>query len=120
MIEERTRWHRVEDGRLHGLGEGGLQRVVVNKRPICFVRLNDKLYAMDDVCPHQGKQLSGGRCEEGYVVCPWHQMRFDPVTGRNRFGMTSNVPVYPVEEEGGAVRIGLPAIGFSLFGWKLW
>jgi nitrite reductase/ring-hydroxylating ferredoxin subunit len=120
MIVESTRWVKVTDGRLAALAEGSLVRVVVLKRPLAFVRLNGVLRAMDDHCPHQGQPLSGGWVDDGYVVCPFHRMHFDPATGRCRHGLTSNVGIYPVKEDGGDVHVGFAYTTISVFGWKLW
>ncbi len=116
----KLRWHRVKDGRVRDLGDGGVLRVSVRGRAICLVKLQDKLHAVEDKCPHQGKSFEGGTCEGGYLICPWHKMSFDPVTGRNRYGMTTDVQVFPVEEQEGEVRIGLPYTSISLFGVKIW
>ncbi len=114
------RWHRVSDPRVMRLKEGAVLRVLVRDQGVCFVKLKGTLHALEDKCPHQGKSFEGGTCEGGYLVCPWHKMSFDPVTGSNRYGMTSNAQVYPLEERGGEVRVGLPRGSFTLFGWKLW
>ena len=120
MLAEGTRWKRLADPRLPTLAEGTTLRVIVRGTAICFVRSAGVLRAVEDHCPHQGKSFEGGKCEGGYLICPWHKMSFDPVTGRNRYAITNDVQVFPVEEIGGTVRIGLPYTSFSLFGFKLW
>ena len=120
MFAEGTRWKRLKDPRLPRLGEGNLLRVKVGGTAICFLRDGGVLRAGEDHCPHQGKSFEGGTCEGGYIICPSHKMSFDPKTGRNRFGMTGDVQVFPVEEREGEVRIGLPYTSISVFGWKIW
>lgn len=120
MLVEGTRWKRISDPRLPALAEGRLLRVMIGGTPICFVRDSGVLRAVVDHCPHQGRSFEGGTCEGGFIICPWHKMSFDPVTGRNRFGMTNDVQVFPVEERGREVRIGLPYTSIRLFGVKLW
>ncbi len=120
MFAEGTRWKRLTDARLPALAEGKVLRVMVGGTPICFVRSAGVLRALADHCPHQGKSFEGGTCEGGYLICPWHKMSFDPVTGRNRYGSTTDAQVFPVEERNGEVRIGLPYTSISLFGWKIW
>lgn len=95
-------------------------RVLMSGMAVRFVKRNGVLHALEDKCPHQGKSFEGGTCKDGFLVCPHHKMSFDPATGRNRYGMTENVRVFPVEEHADGVRIGLPAKGFSLFGLRLW
>ena len=120
MLAEGIRWKRLNDPRLPALPVGKVLRVMVGGTAICFVRDAEALRAVADHCPHQGKSFEGGTCVEGYLICPHHKMSFDPVTGRNRHGITTDVQVFPVEEREGEVRIGLRYTSIRLFGWKLW
>ncbi|MCB0792488.1 MAG: Rieske (2Fe-2S) protein [Flavobacteriales bacterium] len=120
MIVDRIRWHAVADDRLPGLAEGALLHLRVHGRDICFVRSQGVLHALADRCPHQGKRLSGGWCDEGYVVCPWHRFHFDPASGRARHGVCANVEVFPVEERTDGPFIGFPYTTFRVLGMDLW
>jgi nitrite reductase (NADH) small subunit len=108
MKAGRVRWHDVKDARVAGLAEGALLAIRIKGRDVCFVRLNGVLRAMLDVCPHQGRPLSGGWCDAGHVVCPWHRFYLDPLTGASKFGTSDPVQVFPVEEHQQRVRIGMP------------
>ncbi|MEZ4806065.1 MAG: Rieske (2Fe-2S) protein [Flavobacteriales bacterium] len=119
-IVRSTRWRAVQDGRLPGLPEGGMVRVVVGKRPVLFVRHDGSLRAMEDRCPHQGRALSGGWMDDGHVVCPFHRFHFDPVTGACRHGLTVNVGTYAVRENEKGVWMGTPYTTLRLFGIDLW
>ena len=35
--------------------------------------------ALDNRCPHQGGPLGDGQIENGYLICPWHALRVQPV-----------------------------------------
>ncbi len=120
MMVEKIRWLQIDDDRLRALQEGKLVRVVVRKRPIAFVRLGGVLRAMIDICPHQGRALSGGWVDDGHVVCPFHRFHYDPATGQCRHGLTTNVEVFPVEEDANGVRLGFAYTGLRLFGIDLW
>ena len=37
---------------------------------------------MDDVCVHKERSLAKGTLLDGQVICPGHQWKFDPRTGR--------------------------------------
>jgi nitrite reductase/ring-hydroxylating ferredoxin subunit len=100
--------------------EGDVLRVMVRGTAVCLVKLQGGLRALEDNCPHQGRSFEGGTCEEGYLICPWHKMRFDPVTGRNKFGMTEAARVLPMEVRNDGVRIALPRKGLVIFGTRLW
>lgn len=108
MNAGRVRWYEVKDPRVAALTEGSLAAARIKGRDICFVRLNGVLRAMLDVCPHQGRPLSGGWCDAGHVVCPWHRFHFNAVTGTSKFGTTGAVQVFLVEEHQQRVRIGMP------------
>ena len=38
--------------------------VEVDGEPIALCRLGDKVYALEDVCPHQGASFEGGEIDE--------------------------------------------------------
>lgn len=76
----------------------GARRVVrVDGRAISVFNVGGRLYAIRDVCPHQGARLSAGVIGgtmlpsapheyvygmEGQVIrCPWHKFEFDLETG---------------------------------------
>lgn len=120
MLHDVVKWRRVDDPRVATLAEGEVIRVPVGERALCFARSNSTLFALADSCPHQGKSFESGTCRDGYLVCPWHQMSFDLSTGRNRFGMTANAEVFPLQERGDGLYVGLPGTAFSLFGIRIW
>ncbi len=120
MIEERVRWIPLNDPRVSRLEEGAILRVVLRGRGLCLVRHAGGLHALADVCPHQGKRLSGGWMDQGYLVCPWHRFHFDPTTGRARHGVCANAEVFPVRMEGDGVQVGFPYTTLRVFGIDLW
>ena len=46
-------------------------------------RIDGRICAVIDRCPHMGLSLARGKIESGIVTCPWHNSRFDFRTGRN-------------------------------------
>jgi nitrite reductase/ring-hydroxylating ferredoxin subunit len=120
MIVRSTRWRKlcgVEGG---ALAEGQLLRVELKGQALCLTRINGSLHALSDVCPHQGRSISGGWCDEGHVVCPWHRFHFDPATGKARNGICSDIPVFPLEQRKDGLYIGLPRTTFRILGFDLW
>lgn len=69
-------------------------------RPICVVRVNGVLSAMDNVCPHRGGPLSDGVVMDGKIICPWHGWQIDPVTGKPVQQPTTRVELYQLIIEG--------------------
>jgi nitrite reductase/ring-hydroxylating ferredoxin subunit len=62
---------------------------------LIYIEAEDKFYAMDSVCSHEGGPLDMGDIEElagnWFVICPWHSFEFDVQTGQNSFGLSQNV-----------------------------
>ncbi|MCE2962188.1 MAG: Rieske (2Fe-2S) protein [Chitinophagales bacterium] len=57
----------------------------------CIVNLNGEIYAIDNICPHQGASLGLGEIKGEEILCPLHQWRFNVKTGE------CNVEKYCVE-----------------------
>ena len=57
--------------------ESKLLRVDVEGKPIVLAMVQDKVYAMDAVCSHEGGPLEDGTLEGYELKCPWHYAIFD-------------------------------------------
>jgi 3-phenylpropionate/trans-cinnamate dioxygenase ferredoxin subunit len=82
---------------LQDLPQGTMRAFRVEGREIVFVHSGERVYALRDVCPHQGARLSDGMitCEriagavgeyqlkaDGCAVrCPWHNWEFNLADG---------------------------------------
>lgn len=78
------------------------------KLRISIARVNDRLYAFDDLCTCSGQEcpLSGGLLTETAVMCQCHGSRFDISTGAVISGpATKPLVVYEVQEVEGSIRI---------------
>jgi nitrite reductase/ring-hydroxylating ferredoxin subunit/multimeric flavodoxin WrbA len=62
--------------------------------------------AIAATCAHKGGPLDQGTLEGDCVVCPWHQWKYDRVTGRVP-GRPAGVLAYDVEVRDGRVRVDL-------------
>jgi len=81
----------------------------IRGKAIMMVNLDGQAYAMQDKCPHQGKRLSDGWCEDGRIVCPFHRYSFDLKTGE---GMGTRIDIYKIEEREDGIYIGIPYFSF--------
>jgi nitrite reductase/ring-hydroxylating ferredoxin subunit len=89
--------------------EGGL-RIRAGDRDIGLYRVGDRVYAMDDRCPHAGYPLSEGDLVGTLVICPGHAWEFDLETGLGP-GEVAEPPLerFPVKVEGDDVLIDAAA-----------
>ncbi|MBK6491147.1 MAG: phytanoyl-CoA dioxygenase family protein [Sphingomonadales bacterium] len=61
------------------LADGKIQPIDANN---CVARLSDgSIVAFARRCPHEGADLANGFMSDGQIVCPWHNVPFDPVSG---------------------------------------
>ena len=80
--------------------------IEVDGTRIAVFKLASGIYAIEDVCTHDGGQLTGGCVENDEIVCPRHGARFSIKTGA-----ALTAPAYestcsfPVRIENGAVQI---------------
>ena len=71
-------------------------------------RLEDGVYALDDVCSHEYSRLSEGEIWDDEVYCPKHGSRFCIRSGDVRsFPAFKPVSTYAVKIENGAVYIDI-------------
>ncbi len=97
-------WHRVADEAELKLDTPlGLR---IGDQQIAVVRLDDGIYAINDVCTHEYALLSDGFCEDGKLECPLHQACFDIRTGA-ALNEPAEIPVatYNVKVENGEVFV---------------
>lgn len=64
------------------LAEGGRMVVEVADRLVALFRVDGAIYALDDVCTHDGGTLADGQLSGFAIACPRHGARFDIRNGR--------------------------------------
>ncbi len=72
----------------------------------CIARLApDRFVAVSRRCPHRGADLANGFVIDGALVCPWHNVPFDPGTGASACASLQPIARYALAVESGRVRI---------------
>jgi 3-phenylpropionate/trans-cinnamate dioxygenase ferredoxin component len=72
--------------------------------PIAVYNIDGGLYAIEDICTHDGGDLAGGEVFGFEVECPRHGARFDVRTGAvTRPPAYEPIASFPVREDEGAV-----------------
>ena len=64
-------------------------------RPILVVHDKDRIFALDNRCPHMGFPLDRGSVEDGTLTCHWHHARFDLASGCTFDLWADDVPTCP-------------------------
>ncbi|MGB8703285.1 MAG: Rieske (2Fe-2S) protein [Thermosynechococcaceae cyanobacterium] len=67
----------------------------------------DRVYALDNRCPHMGFPLLNGPCKDGIVTCPWHYARFDLASGGTFDSWADDGRSYPVEIREGTIWVNV-------------
>jgi len=71
---------------------------------IAVFNVDGDLYAVEDICTHDGGELAGGDVEGFEVVCPRHGARFDLRTGAAMCPPAYEpIAKFPVKIENGVV-----------------
>ena len=79
---------------------------------IALWRIDGKLYAINNICPHQHTpSLHQGSLDGLFLTCPMHGWTFSLEDGRARFG-SGRAKVYHVKVEGDNVYLEQPQSGW--------
>ena len=71
----------IDAGLASNLADGQASSIAVGRRMVAVVRSGETFYAIEDVCTHDGAELTGGEIEGDEIICPRHGARFCLRTG---------------------------------------
>jgi 3-phenylpropionate/trans-cinnamate dioxygenase ferredoxin subunit len=97
----------VDAGSVGELPDGSRRLLRTGGCEIALFNVHDRVYALDDSCPHQGSSLVVGKLEGTTVTCRAHGLRFDLATGCMRSSLPLRVRTYPVRVDGGRVQVDI-------------
>ena len=95
--------------RFEDLRGKGCITVQPNGKTIVLFLYGDKVYALDNRCPHMGFPLDRGSVEDGILSCHWHHARFDLASGGAFDLWADDIDSFPVEVRNGDIYIDLEA-----------
>ncbi|MBI3803379.1 MAG: Rieske 2Fe-2S domain-containing protein [Nitrospirae bacterium] len=84
--------------------------IQVEGKEIALFRLDGKVYAIDNLCLHEGGPLGHGPVKDGIVTCPWHLWRFDVRTGAMVEAPSMRVDCFAVKLEGDEVYLDVSSL----------
>lgn len=79
--------------------------VRVEGRRLALFLTGGRVYALTNVCRHQGGPLGEGRIVDGCVTCPWHGWQYRPSDGCSPPPFEEKVETYTVRVTEGAVWV---------------
>ena len=68
---------------------------------------DDRVYALDNACPHKGGPLAEGIVHGASVTCPLHAWVFDLETGRAQGADSGAVATHPAQVVEGRILLDL-------------
>ena len=118
MIEKKTMWDESLNTRnsssddefvkvcsINELKENAGRRFLINDVDVAVFKVDGKVYALNNVCPHQkAAKMFKGFIEEDKVVCPLHGWEFKLCNGKMNDGR-KGLDSYQVKVEEGDVYI---------------
>jgi len=75
----------------------------IDRERIAIYKHDNKLYAIHNVCKHQGGPLGEGKILDGCITCPWHGYQYLPHNGQSPPPFKEKVNTYDVRIEGSRV-----------------
>jgi nitrite reductase (NADH) small subunit len=100
------RWYAV--GSIADIPRRGARCVKHGTTTIAVFRTaEDKVFALEDKCPHRGGPLSQGIVHDGCVTCPLHNWVISLESGRAQGTDEGSTATYPVRLDGQTIMIAL-------------
>ncbi len=81
------------------------KKMNLGKLQIALFRRGEKVFALQNRCPHQGADLADGHIHNGAVVCPLHQWSFLLENGRYSFNPDMYLRTFKTEIRNGDVYL---------------
>ena len=72
----------------------------IDQERIAVYKFNNKLYAIHNVCKHQGGPLGEGKIIDGCITCPWHGYQYLPHNGQSPPPFKEKVSTYDISITG--------------------
>jgi len=83
--------------------------IEIDDRSIVVFNIADRLFAIGDICTHDGGPLGDGKVDGWDIICPRHGARFDIRSGKViSLPAFIDIPAYPVRIVEGQIEIGVP------------
>ena len=96
----------VPVARISEIPAGTTKTITVDDAPVLLCNVDGSIYAIEDVCTHDGGELDQGRLDGACIECPRHGARFDVRSGAAlTLPAVLPVPTYAVRVEGDDIYV---------------
>ncbi len=87
--------------------EGSVAKAVVDRREIAIIQRDGSFFAMDGICTHEGGPLGEGTLDDGELVCPWHEGRYNIQSGEANpeTNWVTDIKTFPTKIQDGYVWV---------------
>lgn len=100
---------RYRVGSRQEVPEGAAVVAEAGEQRLALCNVDGTIFAIDDVCTHDGGPLGEGMLIGDEIECPRHGARFDVRTGRaTHMPAVAPVKTYEVEDEAGGLYVDIP------------
>jgi 3-phenylpropionate/trans-cinnamate dioxygenase ferredoxin subunit len=90
------------------VSEGAARRVVVDGTEVLLCNVGGEIYAVEDICTHDGGALDQGELDGARIMCPRHGATFDVRSGEAlTLPAIMPLPTYPVRIDGDDIYVTL-------------
>ncbi len=90
------------------IAEGAVKTFIIEDKAIAVARYEGVIYAVDNICTHDGGELGAGDVVNGQIQCPRHGARFDLKTGKaTQMPAVIGIETYRVRIENGDILVAL-------------
>jgi nitrite reductase/ring-hydroxylating ferredoxin subunit len=103
--------HYVRAAHLAQVRAAGCLAVQVNGHAVALFSHGERIYAVDNRCPHMGFPLDRGTVKDGILTCHWHHARFDLASGGTFDQFAGDVRAFPIQIRDGEVWVDLASHG---------
>lgn len=108
MVRQAT--HLIRAGSLKELRKTNCMTAQVGDHTLALFAYGDKVYAVDNRCPHMGFPLHKGSVSDGILTCHWHHARFDLASGGTFDQWADDVRGFPVEVDDDDIFVDVTAV----------
>ena len=101
------------------LPNNSMKAILIQGNMILVCRSNDRLFALDNSCPHRGASLSKSDMKGTKIICYMHDFEYDLVSGKllhipgkwqnqnPNWTKSGDLLLFPVSEKDGEIYIEL-------------